>query len=49
VPVYSIAAPEIPQIDWNIALAEKRGKVNECGLYDLNHKSWPVADAYKVL
>ncbi len=27
------------QIDWDIALAEKRGKVNECGLYDLNRKS----------
>ncbi len=37
------------QIDWDIALAEKRGKVNECGLYDLNRKSRPVADAYKML
>jgi hypothetical protein len=37
------------QIDWDIALAEKRGKVNECGLYDLNRNSRPVEDAYKIL
>ncbi len=39
----------IDQIDWDIALAEKKGKVNECGLYDLNRKPRPVADAYKML
>lgn len=39
----------IDQIDWDIALAEKRGMVNECGLYDLNRKPRPVADAYKML
>jgi beta-glucosidase/6-phospho-beta-glucosidase/beta-galactosidase len=39
----------IDQIDWDIALAEKKGKVNECGLYDMNRKPRPVADAYKML
>jgi beta-glucosidase/6-phospho-beta-glucosidase/beta-galactosidase len=39
----------IDQIDWDIGLAEKKGKVNECGLYDLNRKPRPVADAYKML
>lgn len=37
------------QIDWDIALAEKRGKVNECGLFDLNRKPRPVSEAYKML
>ncbi|MBC7923450.1 MAG: glycoside hydrolase family 1 protein [Ferruginibacter sp.] len=37
------------QIDWDIALAEKRGQVNECGLYDLNRKPRPVAAAYRSL
>jgi beta-glucosidase/6-phospho-beta-glucosidase/beta-galactosidase len=37
------------QIDWDIALAEKNGNINECGLYDLNRKPRPVADAYKML
>jgi beta-glucosidase/6-phospho-beta-glucosidase/beta-galactosidase len=39
----------IDQIDWDIGLAEKKGKVNECGLYDLNRKARPVADAYRML
>ena len=39
----------IDQIDWDIGLAEKKGKVNECGLYDLQRKPRPVADAYKML
>ena len=39
----------IDQIDWDTALAEKNGRVNECGLYDLNRKPRPVADAYKML
>ena len=39
----------IDQIDWDIALAEKKGTINECGLYDLNRKPRPVADAYRML
>ncbi|HXG85276.1 MAG TPA: family 1 glycosylhydrolase [Pyrinomonadaceae bacterium] len=39
----------IDQIDWDIGLAEMKGKVNECGLYDLNRKPRPVADAYRML
>ena len=39
----------IDQVDWDIALAEKRGKVNECGLYDLDRKPRPVAAAYREL
>jgi beta-glucosidase/6-phospho-beta-glucosidase/beta-galactosidase len=39
----------IDQIDWDIALAKKRGKVNESGLYDLNRKPRPVAAAYREL
>ncbi len=39
----------IDQIDWDIALAKKRGKVNESGLCDLNRKPRPVADAYRQL
>jgi beta-glucosidase/6-phospho-beta-glucosidase/beta-galactosidase len=39
----------IDQVDWDIGLAEKRGKVNECGLYDLNRRPRPVADSYRQL
>ncbi len=39
----------IDQVDWDIALAKKRGKVNESGLYDLDRKPRPVADAYRQL
>ena len=37
------------QIDWDIELAEKRGTVNACGLYDLDRKPRPVAAAYREL
>jgi len=37
------------QIDWDIGLAEKRGTVNACGLYDLERRPRPVADAYRQL
>ena len=37
------------QVDWDTALAKKTGKVNECGLYDLNRKPRPVAAAYRML
>ena len=39
----------IDQIDWNIGLAEKKGTINECGLYDLNRQPRPVAEAYRML
>ncbi len=37
------------QIDWDIALAEKRGTVNPCGLYNLDRKPRPVAEAFRML
>ena len=39
----------IDQVDWHIELAEKKGIVNECGLFDLNREPRPVALAYKEL
>lgn len=39
----------IDQVDWDIALARKVGKVNACGLYDLDRKIRPVGEAYKML
>jgi len=39
----------IDQIDWDTGLAEKNGTVNACGLYDLDRKPRPVADAYRQL
>ncbi|RYE35124.1 MAG: glycosyl hydrolase family protein [Sphingobacteriaceae bacterium] len=39
----------IDQVDWDIELAEKKGNVNPCGLYDLDRKPRPVAQAYKTL
>ncbi len=39
----------IDQIDWDSALGKKRGKVNECGLYDLKRKIRPVGNAYRAL
>ena len=39
----------IDQIDWDIQLAEKKGTVNACGLYDLERKIRPVGQSYKML
>ena len=39
----------IDQIDWDIELAEKKGVVNACGLYDLERRPRPVAAAYRQL
>ena len=39
----------IDQIDWDIALAQKKGTVNPCGLYDLQRRPRPVAQAYRQL
>jgi beta-glucosidase/6-phospho-beta-glucosidase/beta-galactosidase len=36
-------------LDWDTQLAEKNGRVNRCGLYDLERKPRPVAAAYKAL
>jgi len=37
------------QIDWDIELAEKKGTVNACGLYDLDRKPRPVAKEFRTL
>ena len=39
----------IDQIDWDSQLGELNYNVNACGLYDLNRKPRPVAEAYKNL
>jgi beta-glucosidase/6-phospho-beta-glucosidase/beta-galactosidase len=39
----------IDQIDWDSALASQLGHVNECGLYSLDRKPRPVAEAYRNL
>ena len=33
----------IDQVDWDIELAEKRGVINACGLYDMQRRPRPVA------
>ncbi len=33
------------QVDWDVELAEQRGRVNACGLYDLDRNPRPVAAA----
>ncbi|GAO44034.1 putative glycosidase [Flavihumibacter petaseus NBRC 106054] len=37
------------QVDWDSALREDAGIVNELGLYDLDRKIMPVGEAYKQL
>jgi beta-glucosidase/6-phospho-beta-glucosidase/beta-galactosidase len=37
------------QVDWSLALREKRGIVDPVGLYDLDRKIRPVGEAYKRL
>jgi beta-glucosidase/6-phospho-beta-glucosidase/beta-galactosidase len=39
----------IDQVDWDIQLSKKLGRVNACGLYDLERRPRPVAAAYKAL
>ena len=39
----------IDQVDWDIQLAEKRGVVNRCGLYDMDRKPNPVAAQFRSL
>jgi len=37
------------QVDWDVALREDNGTVNECGLYDLNRNIRQVGKEYKAL
>ena len=37
------------QVDWDTALRENAGRINELGLYDLDRKIMPVGEAYKLL
>ena len=37
------------QVDWDTALREDKGTINELGLYDLNRKIMPVGKDYKEL
>ena len=37
------------QIDWDVALRERRGRVNPRGLYDLDRNIRPVGEAFKEL
>ena len=37
------------QVDWDIQLAEKKGTVNACGLYDLDRKPRKVAADYRQI
>jgi beta-glucosidase/6-phospho-beta-glucosidase/beta-galactosidase len=37
------------QVDWDTALREDAGRINELGLYDLNRQIMPVGKAYKKL
>jgi beta-glucosidase/6-phospho-beta-glucosidase/beta-galactosidase len=39
----------VDQIDWDIALAEKRGTVNRCGLFSLDRRPNAVAAEYQAL
>jgi beta-glucosidase/6-phospho-beta-glucosidase/beta-galactosidase len=39
----------IDQVDWDNGLARKVGRVNPCGLYDLDRKPRPVAASYRML
>ncbi len=37
------------QVDWDTGLRERAGRVNACGLYDLDRRPRPVAAAYRAL
>ena len=39
----------IDQVDWDTQLAEKRGTVNRCGLFNLDRQPRPVSAAYRQL
>jgi len=37
------------QVDWDIALREDKGRVNEVGLHDLDRKLMPIGTVYKKI
>jgi beta-glucosidase/6-phospho-beta-glucosidase/beta-galactosidase len=37
------------QVDWDTQLSEKHGRVNECGLYDMERRPRAVAHEYQKL
>ena len=39
----------IDQVDWDVQLAQKRGTLNACGLYDLDRRPRPVAAEFRAL
>jgi hypothetical protein len=39
----------IDQVDWDTALRENNGRVNELGLYSIDRKIRPVGEAYRKL
>jgi beta-glucosidase/6-phospho-beta-glucosidase/beta-galactosidase len=39
----------IDQMDWDVALVDDRNMVNPVGLYDLDRRPRPVADAYRQI
>lgn len=39
----------VDQVDWDIGLAELRGVVNGCGLYNMERRANPVAEEYRAL
>jgi beta-glucosidase/6-phospho-beta-glucosidase/beta-galactosidase len=39
----------IDQVDWDVQLAQKRGKVNGCGLFNLDRQPNPVAAEFRQL
>jgi hypothetical protein len=39
----------VDQMDWDTQLAERNGRVNACGLYDMDRQPRPVAAAYRTL
>jgi hypothetical protein len=36
-------------VDWDVALRERRGTVNAVGLFDLDRRERPVAEAFRQL
>jgi hypothetical protein len=36
-------------VDWEIGLEEVKGNINQCGLFNMDRKPNPVAEAYQML
>jgi len=50
IPIIGFTWYSLPhQVDWDSALRNDDGRVNELGLYDLDRKIMPVGDAYRTL